>query len=272
MTNFYQLLDVAPDADIDTIKRAFRREIARYHPDKVQHLGPEFQQMATERAAALTAAYKTLTDEGLRAAHDAELGAGRAVPPPAPSAPSPPLATPESTGSPDPEPPPGPPGRHRFEEARAGRDLILLRAVTDHVRAAVADVYGASDEAHVKGFDLVLVPRGGGGLLKTAAPPRVLVKVAERVDEAVAVEAWTAAARARLHLTGAPLCVLLIGSALAPDRDIVGALDRQRARQIPGTPTSLTVVPVDVRDWSPRVPSEAPAPVRRFVNRLGKWG
>lgn len=271
MTDYYHLLDVARDADLETIKRAFRREIARYHPDKVQHLGSEFQQMAAERAATLTAAYKTLSDASLRADYDAGLGAGIASPPPpapttSPAPPSPVSPTPEPA-----DPPAGPPGRHRFEEARAGRDLIVLRAVTDHVRSAVADVFGASDEAHVRGFDLVLVPRGGGGLLKSAVPPRVLVKLAEHVDQAVAVEAWTAAARARLHLTGAPLCVLLIGRALAPDREIVEALDRQRARQIPGTPKTLAVIPVDVRDWSPRVPADTPVPVRRILDRLRKW-
>ena len=36
----------ARDAPADEIKKAFRREIARYHPDKVQHLGQEFQEMA----------------------------------------------------------------------------------------------------------------------------------------------------------------------------------------------------------------------------------
>lgn len=48
MKTYYELLDVAPQASSDEIKRAFRREIARYHPDKVQHLGPEFQEIAAK--------------------------------------------------------------------------------------------------------------------------------------------------------------------------------------------------------------------------------
>ena len=49
------------------MKRAFRLQIARYHPDKVQHLGQEFQAMAAERAAELTEAYRVRTDDGRRA-------------------------------------------------------------------------------------------------------------------------------------------------------------------------------------------------------------
>ena len=39
----------AGSAPADEIKRAFRREIAKYHPDKVQHLGREFQDIAAEK-------------------------------------------------------------------------------------------------------------------------------------------------------------------------------------------------------------------------------
>ena len=42
----YELLGVAADAPAEEIKHAFRREIAKYHPDKVQHLGQEFQDIA----------------------------------------------------------------------------------------------------------------------------------------------------------------------------------------------------------------------------------
>jgi DnaJ-class molecular chaperone len=84
---FYALLDVAPDAPTDEIKRAFRREIAKYHPDKVQHLGKEFQDIAASKAAELTRAYKTLTDPASREEYDSDGQAGESVAPP-PSAPA----------------------------------------------------------------------------------------------------------------------------------------------------------------------------------------
>jgi DnaJ-class molecular chaperone len=69
----YELLGVASDAPAEEIKRAFRREIARYHPDKVQHLGAEFQEIAATRAAELTEAYRVLMDDGQREKYDAAL-------------------------------------------------------------------------------------------------------------------------------------------------------------------------------------------------------
>jgi hypothetical protein len=54
--NYYDLPEIPPNGTSDEIKRAFRQQIARYHPDKVQHLGQEFQNMAADRAAELTEA------------------------------------------------------------------------------------------------------------------------------------------------------------------------------------------------------------------------
>ena len=72
------MLSLSPDAPSDEIKKAFRREIARYHPDKVQHLGQEFQEMAAGIAADLTEAYRILMDPAMRAKYNDDLlgGAG----------------------------------------------------------------------------------------------------------------------------------------------------------------------------------------------------
>src|SRR5260370_40652052 len=102
MKNCYDRLSVASDAPPDEIRKAFRREIARYHPDKVQHLGREFQDMAAGIAADLTEAYRILMDPGLRAKYDADLkdgGApGRAAPPAPPPPPPPPGDVPPAPG------------------------------------------------------------------------------------------------------------------------------------------------------------------------------
>ena len=112
MKTHYDLLGLEPSADADAIKKAFRREIARYHPDKVIHLGVEFQALAATRAAELTVAYKTLTDPSLRQEYDASVAMGEPsphVPPPRPApreetapveAPIPPYKTPPPTGGP----------------------------------------------------------------------------------------------------------------------------------------------------------------------------
>ena len=73
MKTYYEILGVDRAAPTDEIKRAFRREIARYHPDKVQHLGPEFQEIAATRAAELTEAYRILMDEAGRRRYDEQL-------------------------------------------------------------------------------------------------------------------------------------------------------------------------------------------------------
>src|SRR5688572_12570495 len=130
--NYYELLELAPSAPVDEIKRAFRREIAKYHPDKVQHLGKEFQEIAAVRAAELTEAYKILSDETLRADYDEQLAAGGVAPAHAPQ--SPPAAAPaphSAAARPAHEPrestdPVQPPGSSVFQHERARSTDIVL--------------------------------------------------------------------------------------------------------------------------------------------------
>ncbi len=58
--NAYEILGVAPDAGRDEIKAAYRRLAAQYHPDKVQHLGREFQELAAARFREIQQAYDEL--------------------------------------------------------------------------------------------------------------------------------------------------------------------------------------------------------------------
>ena len=44
----------------EEIKAAYREMISKYHPDKVAHLGEEFQEIAKARAKAINQAYETL--------------------------------------------------------------------------------------------------------------------------------------------------------------------------------------------------------------------
>ncbi len=56
----YTLLEVPPGASPEEIKAAYRRAVGRYHPDKVTHLGKEFQELAHKKLIAIQQAYESL--------------------------------------------------------------------------------------------------------------------------------------------------------------------------------------------------------------------
>src|SRR5262245_30143052 len=161
---YYDLLGVAPAASTDEIKKSFRREIAKYHPDKVQHLGQEFQEIAVAKAAELTQAYKTLTDGGLRAAYDAQIGSDtvseESAPQEAPVAPERPASRPEASNPPPPPPTAEPSGRPPSTfagERRGARDLVQKAAVARFRRALDAE-FSDCEEFRLEGFDVGCVP------------------------------------------------------------------------------------------------------------------
>jgi hypothetical protein len=113
--------------------------------------------MAATRAAELTGAYKTLADQALRQAYDASLDAGQPEQsPPTEPAETEPLAPSAEETTRDAPPVMG--KTARFAAERAGRDLILKRAIFGRVRAAAESLYGVLDAPVVRGFDLSLVP------------------------------------------------------------------------------------------------------------------
>ena len=57
----YEVLGVAAGASRDDIRRAFLRLARHYHPDKVHHLGEEFEAMAHVKFQELLAAYEALS-------------------------------------------------------------------------------------------------------------------------------------------------------------------------------------------------------------------
>jgi DnaJ like chaperone protein len=54
------ILDVAADAGPEEIKAAYRKLANQYHPDKVSHLGEEFQTLAEARFKEIQTAYREL--------------------------------------------------------------------------------------------------------------------------------------------------------------------------------------------------------------------
>jgi hypothetical protein len=266
-------LSVAPTADADTIKKAFRREIARYHPDKVIHLGPEFQEMAATRAAELTVAYKTLSDPAMREQYDAGVIGAEPIPAVEPTPPAREVADEPSTpvresDSADVQAPAD--SRRRFEAERADRDHILRRAIAGRVRAAVEAAFGAVEMPVVRGFDTALVPLAKPRFLGSH-PPRVLVRAVEVVDAAAIADAWNAAARTKVHVGKSPVVVLLVGRQLARPRDLDQALEAaSRQRKPDDGPAELVVVVINASDWKCHPPAEMPSAVRKLIDQICK--
>ncbi|MBT4035619.1 MAG: molecular chaperone DjiA [Candidatus Marinimicrobia bacterium] len=62
----YKILEINSSASDQELKKAYRSMARRFHPDKVQHLGPEFQTMAEAKFKAINEAYQQIkTDRGL---------------------------------------------------------------------------------------------------------------------------------------------------------------------------------------------------------------
>lgn len=274
MKTHYELLGLEATADADTIKKAFRREIARYHPDKVTHLGREFQEMAATRAAELTVAYNTLTDPARRAEYDASLAAGPPLPAgaPAPQRRDPPVEDrpPSLDEIKTPVPPPGngAAGAARFASERADRDVILRRAIAARVLAAVEAAYGKCETPAVRGFELAMVPLTRPRFLG-APPPRVLVRVADLADGAAVADAFNAAARARLQAGKSPLVVLLFSHRIAGQSELSKAWDTlARQRRPPDAPDDLDVIVINVADWSCRLPPNSSSAGRKLAAQI----
>jgi len=266
----YENLELPPTASSDDIKKSFRSLIARYHPDKVQHLGKEFQDMAADRAAELTEAYRILSDAGRRADYDRTLGAASpAAAPPAPSAPA--AAAPPAPDRTAPYEPPKPaesaqedqaPADKKastgsFKHERQVRDEYLRKATLSRFRTAVTAV-GGYDESQVRGFEIAFVPKSR--FLSKNKNPRLLGRFISKVDGAAVAETWNDAGK----WTTEDVCVLLLGSSLAPARELATAIQEQRRRKA----ANVTLIPVDARDWAAHIPTDAPEVAKNLLTRL----
>ncbi|HDM79106.1 MAG TPA: DUF1232 domain-containing protein [Deltaproteobacteria bacterium] len=59
----YEILGVSRNATINEIKKAYHQKASKYHPDKVSHLGEEFQKLAEEKFKEINWAFETLKAE-----------------------------------------------------------------------------------------------------------------------------------------------------------------------------------------------------------------
>lgn len=273
MKTYYEMLDVAPTASMDEIKRAFRREIAKYHPDKVQHLGKEFQEIAAIKAAELTQAYKALTDETLRAEYDALLESGgepaavyhaTAPPAPSPEAPQRPTQAPRPAEH-APSPEPDPPGTSSvFSQDRLGASDLVKKATVMRFRQALMSEFGSYEESPVQGFEITCIPKPP--FWKFKLPSRVLGRFADQVNPAVLAETWALASRMKPDKQR-DLCVFLMAPKVAPARDLATAIAEQKRKPMPAG-GKLIMVPVNTVNWAAHIPTDAPDVVKSLLTRL----
>jgi DnaJ-class molecular chaperone len=58
--NPYKVLGVGERATNSEIKEAYRKKLQEYHPDKVNHLGPELKSLAGKKTAEIIEAFNTI--------------------------------------------------------------------------------------------------------------------------------------------------------------------------------------------------------------------
>lgn len=230
----YELLEIAPTASPDEIRHAFRRALSRYHPDKVQHLGVEFQDIAAAKTAEITEAYKTLSNPAIRANHDSRVAA---------------TAVPLS-------------GEWGFSVDRAEARALVRRAALGRFRHALRQEFGSCEETLVHGFD------AAGTSPKTwrRGQVRVLGRLVPELDAAAVEDTWTRVQRLKRD-DPREVCLFLMGQASAPVEDLARVIDdlRRRPARTGGT---LMMVTVDIRTWSAHVPVDAPVVVKALLERL----
>jgi hypothetical protein len=268
--SYYDLLDLPRTASADDIKRAFRREIAKYHPDKVQHLGQEFQEIAVVKAAELTQAYKTLSDPGNREQYDLLLEGDDgppAVPRPTHQAqhtPRPPQAEQPATPPPPRHEPQPPPAASTFAKDRAGATDLIRRATLMRFRQVLQGEFGQYEETALQGFDVVCIPKPAFFSLRL--PTRVLGRFVDHVDAKAVGETWALAVRMKKD-SQRDLCVFVMGPRLAPPGELAAVIADQRRKPMPAG-GKLVMVPVSTLNWNAHVPTDAPPVVKSLLARL----
>lgn len=62
-TASYTILEIQPNAADHDVKKAYRKMANKYHPDKVTHLGDDFQKLAEDKFKAVNDAYQSIKKE-----------------------------------------------------------------------------------------------------------------------------------------------------------------------------------------------------------------
>jgi hypothetical protein len=131
-------------------------------------------------------------------------------------------------------------------------------------RAAVERALDGVSSMPAPGFEAGYLVKGKRSLFGKAVPERVLTAYVGRVtgSEITALGQKALAARG----TATALTVFALGDRIGPASEISGAVSSLKRRVPPGV--TLSVVPIDVRDWSPMMPKDATANTRAVVAQL----
>jgi len=238
----YDVLGVEANATPDEIKKGYRRQMALYHPDKLQHLGEEFVDLAIKRTTELTEAYTRLSRRVT----------GTVVSPP--NAEPAPVDVVEPVGHPE----------HLAHHVTT-EDAFVKSAALATFRQAATAVLGELASARVPGFDAAFTSEGRSGFFRSAVSPfLLLVRMVPVVDGPSVEAAWRTAAR----VPGDPnrvRCAFLMGRELASVDDLARAVARQRD-QPNRSAAAITLVPVDLRSWRSLVPADAPDAIRAIID------
>ena len=265
MKNYYELLEIAREAPAEEVKKSFRAQIAKYHPDKVHHLGKEFQAMAADARGGADRGVPDSFGRGppcrlRRDACERRSGGrnGRRADQRRPRRTPEPAAARSSRS------------RRRLRRGQVSsirnarrRDTFVRKATMDRFRQAFAQVAGrATTKRTVRGFDFASAPKTR--LFGRGKGPRFWD------DSCPASTRRRSRAPGPTPAAGSPsgdeICVMLMGTVLASR---ASWLTPSRAAPETGTRRGkVTLIPVDSSVWDAHMPTDAPPVAKELLTRL----
>jgi DnaJ like chaperone protein len=59
----YKILEISPNATDEEVKKAYRTMAKKFHPDRLSHLGEEYQKAAKEKFQEIANAYEKIKNQ-----------------------------------------------------------------------------------------------------------------------------------------------------------------------------------------------------------------
>jgi hypothetical protein len=148
----------------------------------------------------------------------------------------------------------------RFAEEHATRDEFVKKATLGRIRQVMVAEHGSVTEVTTRGFDFDCSAKSKK-MFGRGHSQRIAVRFVPVVDRAAVQDTWASAQKAGGHM-----CVLLIGNSMISARELASAIGEMRKKS--RGDAGVSIIPVDVRDWSAHIPSDAPASCRNILQRL----